>query len=169
MNEQSVYDFSVTDINGKLISLNDFKWKVLLIVNIASACGYTGQLQKMQRVYEKYQKDGLEILAFPSNDFGEQEPLNNDELNSFCKKEYSVTFPLFAKINVRGIDAHPLYQYLSQKAKNGKVNSKPMWNFHKYIADRNGKVRDYFLTITAPDSSGVIKKIELLLNEKAVS
>ncbi len=165
MNEQSVYDFAVNDFQGNEISLNTYRGKVLLIVNTASACGYTPQFEKMQLVYEKYKEKGFEILAFPSNDFGEQEPLTDEGVIQFCKNEYGITFPVLAKIKVKGTDAHPLYEYLSNKKLNGKIQSKPLWNFHKYLVDKNGKVRDYFITLTKPDSVKVTNKIEQLLNE----
>ena len=167
MNEQNIFDFKVLDIKGAEVSLNDYSGKVLLIVNTATACGYTNQLRLLQRLYIKYKQDGLEILAFPSNDFGDQEPLSNNAIEQFCKQEYSVTFPVFAKIHVKGIEAHPLYQFMSNKKRNGKIQSKPLWNFHKYLVDRNGMVRDYFLTITTPENKNLIKKIELLLGEKS--
>lgn len=165
MNEQSVYDFTVNDFQGNEISLNYYRGKVLLIVNTASACGYTPQFAKLQKLYETYKVKGLEILSFPSNDFGRQEPLSNEGVVQFCKVEFGITFPVFAKIKVKGIDAHPLYKYLSDKKRNGKIQSKPLWNFHKYLIDKNGKVSDFFITLTNPDSVKVIKKIELLLNE----
>lgn len=167
MNENSVYDFAVYDFQGNEISLKTFRGKVLLIVNTASACGYTPQFAKLQLVYEKYKEKGFEILAFPSNDFGEQEPLSNEGVIHFCKNEYEITFNVLAKIKVKGKDAHPLYQYLSNKKLNGKIQSKPLWNFHKYLIDKNGKVRDYFFTLTKPDSIKVTKIIEQLLNEKS--
>ena len=168
MDKKNVFDFTATDCNGKEISFLEFKGKVLLIVNMASACLYVDQLRILQRLYEKYKKDGLEILAFPSNDFGEQEPLNNNDVLKFCKQEYNVTFPVFGAVSVNGIGIHPLYQFLSNKNRNGKIQSKPLWNYHKYLVDRNGNVRDYYLTITKPDNKNFIKKIELLLNENAL-
>ena len=169
MNEQNVYDFKVLDIKGEEISLSNYSGKVLLIVNTASECGYTDQLRLLQRLYDKYKNDGLEILAFPSNDFGEQEPLSNEAILQFCKQEYNVVFPVFARINVRGIEAHPLFQFLANKKKNGKIQSKPLWNFHKYLVDKNGMVRDYFLTITSPENKNFLKKLELLLSENITS
>ncbi len=166
MIEQSVHDFIVKDYLNEEIILNDYQGKVLMIVNTATACGYTPQYAKLQKIYDAYREKGFEILAFPSNDFGEQEPLNDKGIIHFCKNEYGITFPIFAKIKVRGKNAHPLYQYLANKSKNGKIQSRPLWNFHKYLIDKNGKVRDYFITLTNPNSNKVIKRIEELLNEK---
>lgn len=165
MVEQSVHDFIVKDFHDNEICLNNYNGKVLLIVNTATACGYTPQYSKLQKIYETYKEKGFEVLAFPSNDFGEQEPLTDSGIIHFCKNEYGITFPVFAKIKVRGNDAHPLYQYLSSRKQNGIIQSKPLWNFHKFLIDKNGKVRDFFITITNPDSKRVTKKIEELLVE----
>ncbi len=163
--KKNIYDFKVTEIDGQEISLDTYKGKVLLIVNTASRCGYTPQLTGLQKLYEAYKEQGLEILAFPSNDFGDQEPLEGEAIQEFCSLEYRTTFPVFDKINVIGRKAHPLYKYLSSKDENGKFYAKPKWNFHKYLIDREGNLVDYFFTFTKPTSKKIIRQIEKLLNE----
>ncbi len=162
----TIYDIDALDIYGNSVSLNDYRGKVLLIVNTASECGYTQQLESLQKIYTKYCESGFEILAFPSNDFGNQEPLTNESLIQFCKKEYAISFPVFSKIHVKGSNIHPLYQFLSSKKLNGKIQSKPNWNFHKYLINKQGDVCDYFFSFTKPDSNRLIKRIEMLLVEK---
>lgn len=160
---ETVYQFTVNDLSGQPVSLSDYKGKVLLIVNTASKCGLTPQLKGLEALYQKYKDKGLVILGFPSNDFGGQEPLVGDAIQEFCTKNYGVTFPVFDKVVVKGDAACPLYQFLSDEARNGKVSSKPMWNFHKYLIDRDGKVQDFFISSTAPDADRLQKAIEALL------
>jgi glutathione peroxidase len=161
--KSNVYQFTVKDLSGHEVSLNEYKGKVLLIVNTASECGFTPQYRELEDLYKTYRDRGFEILAFPSNDFGGQEPLEGEAIARFCENKYNVTFPIFEKIKVKGEFAHPLFKYLSDKKQNGKVGSSPKWNFHKYLVDRNGRVVDYYLSITNPTSSKVKKAIEKLL------
>ncbi len=163
MEQKSIHQFSVTNIDGKLVNLEQYKGKVLLIVNTASQCGFTPQLKAMTELYEEFKSEDFEILAFPSNDFANQEPLEGKDIAQFCMLKYEAEYPIFEKIHVKGKDANPLFQFLSSKKKNGNVNSKPKWNFHKYLVDKNGKVIDYFLTITSPTSKRVKQKIRKLL------
>lgn len=142
-----------------------FKGKVLLVVNIASNCGYTHQLEQLQKLYEKYKADGFEIIAFPSNDFAGQEPLDSEGARLFCNVNFETTFQVMNKIHVKGSQKHPLYKFLSNKSENGYTSVPPLWNFHKYLIDREGHLRDYFLTITNPMSAKVTRKIESLLHE----
>jgi glutathione peroxidase-family protein len=136
----SIYDFSATGIDGKPVSLSTYKDKVLLIVNTASECGFTAQYRGLQALYEQYANKGFLILGFPCNQFGQQEPGNSDQIKSFSKTRFGVSFPLFQKIEVNGSNAHPLYQYLT-KAVPGVFGTKGIkWNFTKFIVDRNGKV-----------------------------
>lgn len=160
---QSIYQFTVKDIEGNDVALEKYKGKVLLIVNTASKCGFTPQLNGMKELYNEFKDQGLEILAFPSNDFAGQEPLDGEDLAQFCMVKYEAEYPIFDKVNVKGDNACELYQFLSDKKKNGKINSKPKWNFHKYLVDKEGKVVDFYLTITKPTSSRLKKRIQSLL------
>ncbi|MBP2650537.1 MAG: Peroxiredoxin [Firmicutes bacterium] len=169
----SVYDFTVKMIDGKDVSLGDFKGKVLLIANTASKCGFTPQYQELQALYDQYTDQGLEILGFPSNQFAEQEPGSNDEVRSFCQLNYGVTFPLFAKSDVRGENANPLFAYLTSQIpfqgfdlnhpigkglQEALENNFPdyllgdsiKWNFTKFLIDRNGKVVGRYEPTTTP-------------------
>lgn len=163
---KTIYPFKVKLLNGKEKNLSDFKGKVLLIVNTASGCGFTPQLQELQDLHRVYSDQGFEVLGFPSNDFGGQEPLDGAGINEFCEVNYGVQFPMFEKIMVRGKEAHPLFAFLSDKKLNGNLNSTPKWNFHKYLINKHGEVVDYFYSFTKPSSSKVKKKIQRLLDEQ---
>jgi len=154
-----IYDFSVKDIHGKTVKLDTYKGKALLIVNTASKCGFTPQYKGLEAVYKKLHAKGLEILGFPCNQFGEQEPGSEAEIESFCEINYGVTFPLFAKIDVNGSDAAPLYQYL-KKAKPGLLGSEAIkWNFTKFLVDRKGNVVERYAPNVEPSSlAGDIEK-----------
>lgn len=160
---KSIHQFSVKDTKGKEVSLEDYKGKVLLVVNTASKCGFTPQLDGMQELYREYRDQNFEVLAFPSNDFAGQEPLEGMEIEEFCTLNYKTEFPIFEKIHVKGKGQHELYQFLSNKSQNGKVSSTPKWNFHKYLIDKEGKVIDYYYATTKPNSKKVKKAIEKLL------
>jgi glutathione peroxidase len=160
---KSVHNFKVHDLSGKEVQLNIYKGKVLLIVNTASECGFTPQYEDLEAVYQLYKNKGFEVLAFPSNDFGGQEPLNGNEIQQFCSVKFHTTFPIFDKIHVKGKNANPLYSFLSNKSQNGNVNIAPKWNFQKYLIDKNGHVIDYYLSTTSPTSAKVKKAIEALL------
>lgn len=162
----TVYGFTVDQLNGEPISLDRFHNKVLLIVNTASECGFTPQMENLVDLKKQFADADFEILAFPSNDFGGQEPLEADGLAAFCKK-FDTNFPMFDKIRVRGPYAHPLYQFLANKKQNGKTNAAPRWNFHKYLIDRNGKVADFYFPFTKPGASRIRKKIAHLLAQPA--
>ncbi len=161
-NSKSVHQFKVKLINGTEKKLSDYKNKNLLIVNIASACGFAPQLKELQQLREELKSEDFEVLAFPSNDFGRQEPLEGEEINSFCELNYGVQFPVFEKIMVRGEQAHPLFKFLGDKKLNGKLTSTPRWNFHKYLVNKKGEVVDYFFPFTKPLSTKVKKKIQRL-------
>ena len=156
----SIYDFSVDDIHGKEQKLDEYKDKVLLIVNVASKCGFTPQYNGLEALYEKLHGRGFEILGFPSNQFGAQEPGNEAEIAQFCQLNYGVKFPLFAKIDVNGSDAAPLYQYL-KKAKPGLLGSEAIkWNFTKFLVDRKGKVVERYAPNVEPEAiAGDIEKL----------
>ncbi len=148
----SIYDFEVKTISGEVISMDAFKNKLLLIVNVASKCGFTEQYAGLETLYQKYKDKGLVILGFPCNQFMNQEPLNEAEIKSFCSLTYGVTFPMFAKIDVNGENAHPLYQYLKE-AKKGLLGSEAIkWNFTKFLVDKNGTVINRYAPATKPES-----------------
>ncbi len=137
MNE--FYEFSVDNHKGESISLSDYKNKVVLVVNTASKCGFTGQYEQLQQLYDTYNKSGLEIIAFPCNQFGEQEKGSNDEIQSFCQLNYGLMFPVFSKIDVNGENEHPLYTYLKSQKK-GVLGKNIKWNFTKFLIGKNGEV-----------------------------
>lgn len=160
----NMYDFEVKDKSGKTVRLADYKGKVVMIVNIASKCGLTPQLDGLQAIYKKYQPKGFEILAFPSNQFAGQEPLSNDGIQDFCAVNYGVTFRVFEKGLVKGKDAQPLYQYLAKETGNLLRKNYPVWNFQKYLIDKNGNVADWFAPWTTPESDKISETIEKCLN-----
>jgi glutathione peroxidase len=146
----SVYDFTVKTIRGEEQSLADYRGKVLLIVNTASKCGFTPQYKELQELYEQYRDRGFVVLGFPCNQFGHQEPGTEEEIEQFCQVNYGVTFPMFAKVDVNGENAHPLFQYLKEKAP-GVFGTKAIkWNFTKFLVDRNGNVVARFASQTKP-------------------
>ncbi|MDY0395317.1 glutathione peroxidase [Virgibacillus halophilus] len=147
----NVYDFQAETIKGEKKRLADYKGYVLLIVNTASKCGFTPQLEGLQGLYEQYHDKGLEILGFPCNQFASQDPGSNDEIQSFCQLNYGVTFPMFAKIDVKGKQAHPLYNYLTNEAK-GMMGKQIKWNFTKFLVGRDGEVLQRFAPQTKPES-----------------
>ena len=142
-NAKSFYDLSADNINGEPISMNTFKDKKILVVNVASQCGYTPQYEGLQNLYETY-GDKLAVLGFPSNDFLWQEPGNNTEIKTFCQRNYGVTFPMFAKIHVKGRKQHSLFTWLSDSTMNGWNHEEPSWNFNKYLLDEKGKLLERF-------------------------
>ncbi|MGM9922850.1 MAG: glutathione peroxidase [Bacillus sp. (in: firmicutes)] len=146
----SVYDYHAKSINGEDTSLEMFKGQVLLIVNTASKCGFTPQYEQLQTLYERYKEEGFTVLGFPCNQFMGQEPGDELEIDSFCRLNYGVTFPMFAKINVNGEDAHPLYKYLTQEVPGVMGLKGVKWNFTKFLVDRNGKVVNRFSPQTKP-------------------
>lgn len=143
------YEFDVLNHLGETVSLKTFKDKVVVVVNTASKCGFTGQYEQLQELYDKYNKDGLEIIAFPCNQFGEQEQGSNDEIQSFCQLNYGLTFPVYAKIDVNGENEHPLYTYLKNEKK-GTLGKGIKWNFTKFIIDKEGNVIKRFGPQTNP-------------------
>lgn len=149
-NTMNLYDFQVKDAKGKLVDLKEYKGKVLLIVNTATGCGFTPQYEGLQKLYDKYQSQGFEILDFPCNQFGKQAPGTMDEIHSFCQLKYHTTFPLFEKIDVNGNKEAPLYRYLKSQQK-GVIGNQIKWNFTKFLVDRDGKVLERFAPMTSPD------------------
>src|SRR5579864_2188429 len=156
----SVHDFTVKAINGTPTSLADYKGKVMLIVNVASQCGYTYQYEGLQALYVKYKDRGLVVAGFPANNFGGQEPGSNTEIGAFCKSKFGVTFPMFSKISVAGKDKAPLYQFLTDKTVSPKTGGEIPWNFTKYLVDRNGKVPARFDAPVEPGSKELTSAIE---------
>ena len=152
----SFYDYAANDINGKLISMNSFKGKSILIVNVASRCGYTSQYQGLQELYETY-KDSLVVLGFPSNDFLWQEPGSNSDIKLFCQRTYGVNFPMFEKIHVKGKKKHPIYEWLSESKMNGWNNEAPDWNFNKYLLSKKGELIKVFKADVKPQDTLITK------------
>lgn len=165
MSDKSIYQFNVRKLNGEEISLSEYKDKVLLIVNTASQCGFTPQLKDLAALKSEFEGQDFEILAFPSNDFGGQEPLDGTAIGVFCEN-YGANYQIFEKIRVRGPYADPLYNFFADKKQNGRFSSVPRWNFHKFLIDRNGMVVDFYFPFTKPNTSKVRKKIARLLSTK---
>lgn len=159
--KNNISDISVRDINNNEVNLSDYKGKVLLIVNVASKCGYTKQYKGLQKIYDQYNEQGFEILAFPCNQFGGQEPGTNAEIEDFCSVNYGVSFKLFDKIDVNGSDRSPLYERLTENTVTDAGDVK--WNFEKFLIDKNGNIVKRFLTKVEPTSKDVISAIEVEL------
>jgi glutathione peroxidase len=162
----SVHEFTMDALNGTPTPLANFKGKVLLVVNVASQCGYTYQYEGLQALYLKYKDQGLVVAGFPANNFGAQEPGSNAEIGAFCKSKFGVTFPMFSKISVKGSDKAPLYQFLTDKSANPKTGGEIPWNFTKYLVDRDGKVLARFDAPVEPESKELISAIEAALKTK---
>lgn len=162
---KSIYDFTVLDIDGNPVKMSKFKGNVLLIVNVASRCGYTPQYEGLQAIYEKYKEKGFYVLGFPANNFGNQEPGTNEEIKEFCTTRYRVTFPML-EISVKGQDQHPLYKFLTDRETNPEFGGEITWNFNKFLIDRNGKIVARFSSKDKPESQLVIETIEKYLNER---
>ena len=148
----TVYDFKATTIDGDEQSLAAYKGKAMLIVNVASKCGFTPQYKGLEELYEKFQGKGLVVLGFPCDQFGHQEPGEDEEIKNFCSLNYDVQFPLFAKIDVNGADTHPLYKYLKKEAKGLLGSESIKWNFTKFLVDKNGKVLRRYASTDTPQS-----------------
>lgn len=157
--EKTIYDFKVESLDGKEINFADFKGKKILIVNTASECGFTPQYADLEKVYEQY-KDKLVVVGFPANNFGGQEPGTNTEIGAFCQKNYGVTFPLAAKVSVKGDDTAPIFKYLTEKELNGVKNTTILWNFTKFLVDENGKLIDSFVSTTKPTDEAITKYLK---------
>lgn len=158
--KQNFYSFQVKTIDGKTISLSQFKGKKVLVVNVASQCGNTPQYAALEKLYEKYGPDKFVIIGFPANNFGSQEPGTDDEIKQFCTSTYHVTFPMMSKISVKGDDMAPLYQWLTRKNLNGYLDAPVQWNFQKFLIDENGDLVGVVPPKEAPDSPKVVDWIE---------
>jgi glutathione peroxidase len=154
----SLYTIEINSLDGKPIHLNDYKGKYILFVNVASECGFTGQYEDLQKLYDTYQ-DKLMVIGVPCNQFGSQEPGTADQIQSFCSKNYGVTFLMTEKINVKGELQHPLYKWLTDKELNGVKSTSVKWNFQKYLVDDKGNFIDYFYSITKPLSSKITRQL----------
>lgn len=159
----TIHEFTLNSIDGEPTPLAQFKGKAVLIVNVASRCGFTPQYAGLEAVYQKYKDKGLVVLGFPANNFLWQEPGSNEEIKAFCSTRYRVTFPMFAKVSVKGGNQTPLYQFLTDKMANPSTGGEVGWNFTKFLADRNGKVIARFGSKVAPESPELIKAIEAAL------
>jgi glutathione peroxidase len=159
-----IYSFTLNSIDGQPAPLADYKGKVVLLVNVASRCGFTPQYSALEATYEKYKSQGFVILGFPANNFGAQEPGTNEEIKTFCSRKYNVTFPMYAKISVKGEDQAPLYSYLTKDTGPGMVGD-IKWNFTKFLVDRNGNVVQRFESAVKPDSPEMIAAIEKQLKQ----
>jgi glutathione peroxidase len=155
---KSIYEFKVEALDGSTIDFSKFKGKKILVVNTASKCGYTPQYEGLEKLYETY-KDKLVIVGFPANNFGAQEPGSNTEIGEFCKKNYGVTFPMAAKVSVKGDDTAPIYKWLCNKSENGVLDAEIGWNFGKFLLDENGKLIAYFPSKVTPMSEELTSKI----------
>ena len=163
---KSIYDFTVKDIDGRDVKLERYKGKVVMIVNVASKCGFTQQYEGLQKIYSQYKDQGFVILGFPANNFLGQEPGTNEQIKQFCSLNYNVTFPMFSKISVKGKDIEPLYKYLTEKKTNPEFPGKISWNFNKFLVDPMGKIVARFGSKTKPESEEVIQAIEKTLKHK---
>lgn len=160
---KSIYDFTVKNIDGEEVKLSIYKGKVLLIVNVASKCGYTPQYDGLQKIYTRYKDEGFLVLGFPANNFGNQEPGTNNEIKEFCKLNYGVSFPMFSKISVKGEDIHPLYLFLTSKETNPEYAGEISWNFNKFLIDKSGKIIGRFESKDKPESEKLLDAIQKAL------
>ncbi|TXE02822.1 glutathione peroxidase [Algoriphagus aquimarinus] len=155
---KSFYEFKMKDLNGKEVDFSSFKGKKIMVVNVASKCGYTPQYEALQKLYSEH-SDKLVILGFPANNFGGQEPGSNEEIQTFCSENYGVTFPMFEKVSVKGFDKHPLFRWLSDATMNGWNNEEPSWNFCKYILNEKGELIKFFPSKVEPLDQEIIDLI----------
>ncbi|HEX8634156.1 MAG TPA: glutathione peroxidase [Pyrinomonadaceae bacterium] len=158
-----MYNFTLRDSKGRDVKLEEFRGQVVMLVNVASRCGYTPQYEGLQKIYERYRAQGFTILGFPANNFGAQEPGTNEEIQEFCRINYGVTFPIFSKISVKGDDKHPLYQYLTERATNPEFAGEIKWNFNKFLIGRDGRILSRFDSADKPEDAKVTQAIEQAL------
>jgi len=158
--KQTIYQFKVEDLSGKSFDFASLKRKKILVVNTASKCGYTPQYKDLEALYKKYKNQNFVIVGFPANNFGQQEPGTNKEIASFCELNYGVSFPMMSKISVKGKDMHPLYQFLTQKSKNGLKDSEVEWNFQKYLINEKGELEKVLLSAVKPTDDEIVNWIK---------
>jgi glutathione peroxidase len=159
MSKQSIHQFKVKDLDGKDFDFSSLKGKKVMIVNTASKCGLTPQYEKLEALYKKYSSKNFIIIGFPANNFMGQEPGTNEDIATFCQKNYDVTFPMMSKISVKGKDMHPVYQFLTSKDKNGLEDNEVQWNFQKYLLNENGQLEKVISPRTQPDDESIIEWI----------
>jgi glutathione peroxidase len=159
----SVYDFTLSSIDGAATPLSSFKGKVVLLVNVASKCGFTPQYAGLEKLYEAYKDKGFVIVGVPANNFGAQEPGSNAEIKTFCSRNYNVTFPMMSKVSVKGSDTAPLYQYLSDKSANPNTGGEIKWNFTKFLIDKKGNVINRFEPAVTPEAADLVRAVETAL------
>jgi glutathione peroxidase len=157
----NVYEFTLNSIDGAATPLASYKGKVVLLVNVASKCGYTPQYAGLEKLYEKYKDKGFVIVGVPANNFGSQEPGSNEEIKTFCSRNYNVTFPMMSKVSVKGDDKAPLYQYLTDAS--AKTGGEIKWNFTKFLVDKKGNVINRFESAVTPESADLVKAVEAAL------
>jgi len=155
---KNFHEFKMNNIDGQEVDFAQFKGKKVLLVNVASKCGYTSQYAQLQELHEKH-GDKITVLGFPANNFGGQEPGSEEEIKAFCSENFGVTFPMFEKVSVKGVDKHPLYRWLSDKDLNGWNDKEPAWNFSKYLIDEEGKLVDFYPSAVSPMDEKIISKI----------
>ncbi|MFM7758786.1 MAG: glutathione peroxidase [Crocinitomicaceae bacterium] len=158
--KESIHQFKVKDINGKSFEFSSLKGKKVMIVNTASKCGLTPQYEKLEALYQKYKNNNFIIIGFPANNFMGQEPGSDQEISTFCQKNYGVSFPMMSKISVKGKGMHPVYQFLTKKSKNGLEDNEVQWNFQKYLIDEEGHLVKVISPRTQPDDASIIQWIE---------
>lgn len=158
----NIYQYELNSIDGETVSLDEYSGEVILVVNTASECGYTGQYEGLQEIHETYSDQGFKVLGFPANNFGGQEPGSDEEIASFCELNYGVTFPMFSKISVKGDDQHPLFDYLANM-ENPDFTGEVSWNFEKFLIDRNGNLVRRFKSNVEPDDENLLAAIQELL------
>ena len=159
-NSKNLFDFSIDSINGDKINLSKFEGKTILLVNVASKCGFTNQYTDLQNLYDLYKDRGFVIVGIPSNQFGGQEPATEDEIKNFCETNFNINFPMTAKYDVKGKNAHPIYIWAEKSFGRSAV---PKWNFHKILVNKEGKIEDTFASFTNPMSKKLLKKVEEIL------
>ena len=159
--DKLAYDFNFNDLDGSPLNLSEYKNKVIVVINVASQCGFTKQYDDMQKIWEKYQSRGIIMLGVPSNDFGNQEPGSSQEIKNFCEAKFGITFPMTEKVSVKGEGAHAFFKWAREN--HGK-SAVPKWNFHKIIIGKNGKILDTFASITNPSSKKFVETIEKALD-----
>jgi glutathione peroxidase len=163
--DKSIYDFTMKSIDGDPVTLSSYKGKVVMVVNVASKCGYTPQYAGLEKLYEKYKDRGFVIIGVPANNFAQQEPGTNEEIKTFCSRKYNVTFPMMAKVSVKGDDKTPLYVFLTEQSTDPKFGGDIKWNFTKFLFDREGKPVARFEPAVTPDSAEVAAAIEAELGK----
>ena len=159
-NTKTFFDFKINSINGEELDLSSFKGKTILLVNVASKCGFTNQYDDLQKLYDDFKNKGLIVIGIPTNQFGGQEPGSEKEIKNFCETNFNITFPMTSKYEVKGANAHPIYIWAKDTFGKSTV---PKWNFHKILINKDGKIEDTFASFTGPLSNKVVKKIEQIL------